>query len=317
MYNTAIIGAGQLGSRHLQGLKTSSLDMNIWVLDSSEESLKIAQERYEQVKPVSVKSIYYANNLNKLPNNLDFVVIATGSKPRASIIRALLDHSTVKNLILEKVLFPTIEDYDNIAALLQSKNVNCWVNCPRRMFGYWNFVKERINPNEEITMVQEGVNWGLCCNALHYIDIFLYITGEKTCTIDTSGLIPQMIESKRSGYIEFNGTLKVKTTKGCELTLISHPIGDANSCIEIKNGMQYFGIYEPKQIMVVNGRNISFHLPYQSELTGLLADIVLKTGFCPLCTFEQSSAYHKTFIKVLLDYYNEVNNTNNTLLPIT
>ena len=46
--NIAIIGAGQLGSRHLQGLKKAQLPMNIFVLDASEESLTICEQRYNE-----------------------------------------------------------------------------------------------------------------------------------------------------------------------------------------------------------------------------------------------------------------------------
>ena len=50
MYNIAIIGAGQLGSRHLQGLKLAQLPMRIEIVDSSEKSLETARERYDQIE---------------------------------------------------------------------------------------------------------------------------------------------------------------------------------------------------------------------------------------------------------------------------
>ena len=48
MYKIAVIGAGQLGSRHLQGLKLSKLKSDIWVVDNNSNSLQIAQQRYEE-----------------------------------------------------------------------------------------------------------------------------------------------------------------------------------------------------------------------------------------------------------------------------
>lgn len=44
MYKIAVIGAGQLGSRHLQGLKLSKLKSDIWVVDNNPNSLQIAQQ---------------------------------------------------------------------------------------------------------------------------------------------------------------------------------------------------------------------------------------------------------------------------------
>ena len=37
MFNILIIGAGNIGARHLQGLINVSLKLNIWVVDSSED----------------------------------------------------------------------------------------------------------------------------------------------------------------------------------------------------------------------------------------------------------------------------------------
>ena len=37
MYKIAVIGAGQLGSRHLQGLKLSKLKSDIWVVAHSKQ----------------------------------------------------------------------------------------------------------------------------------------------------------------------------------------------------------------------------------------------------------------------------------------
>ena len=43
MFNILIIGAGNIGARHLQGLINVSLKLNIWVVDSSEDSIRTAK----------------------------------------------------------------------------------------------------------------------------------------------------------------------------------------------------------------------------------------------------------------------------------
>ena len=42
-----IIGSGELGSRHLQSLKNIKTSLEIYIIDPSNKSLKIAQERYD------------------------------------------------------------------------------------------------------------------------------------------------------------------------------------------------------------------------------------------------------------------------------
>ncbi len=317
MYQVAIIGAGQLGSRHLQGLKGAASPLAITVMDSSEESLKISKERYDTIPVVGEKSVNYVISVEDLPKELDLVIIATGSKPRAVIIKELLNHACVKYLILEKVLFPTLADYDEIKGLLKKKQVRCWVNCPRRMFGMYKHIKETIDVSKPVYMTNADENWGLCCNAIHMIDIFMYLTGEYKYSVETKWLNSAIEDSKRGGYIEMTGTLKIYTPNGSELTLISENNFTGEKNLLIENGDNLYTVSEDEGFILHNHK-YEYSMPFQSQLSGLLADELLKTGGCSLSPFELSVTYHKPFIKAILDKYNEItNNTENKLLPIT
>ena len=242
MYQVAIIGAGQLGSRHLQGLKIASSPLSITVMDSNDESLNVAKERYDAVSPIGVKNVNYVNSIDKIPSELDLVIIATGSKPRAAIVQSLLNHATVKYLVLEKVLFPSLADYFNVGRLLEDKGIRCWVNCPRRMYGSYKQIKETVDPTKPIYMTNADEDWGLCCNAIHMIDIFLYLTEETSYTVETKFLNNKIEESKRGGYIEMTGKLEVKTEKGNILTLISEKNFDGEKNFMIENGEDMYVI---------------------------------------------------------------------------
>lgn len=317
MYKVAIIGAGQLGSRHLQGLKGAASPLAITVMDSNDESLQIAKERYEAVPEIGEKTINYVISIQELPKELDLVIIATGSRPRATIIKTLLNHASVKYLVLEKVLFPTLSDYDDIEELLKERQVRCWVNCPRRMYGVYKQIKETIDSSKPVYMTKAAENWGLCCNAIHMIDIFMYLANENTYTIENKWLNKEIENSKRRGYIEMTGTLKISTPNGSELTLISENnfTGETNFIIE--NGSIRYRISEGEGFWLDNSK-YNYAMPYQSQLTGLLADEILKTGGCSLSPFIYSIAYHRPFVKSMLEKYNEfTNNPQNKLLPIT
>ena len=318
MYQVAIIGAGQLGSRHLQGLKLASSPLSITVMDSNDESLNVAKERYDAVSPIGEKNIYYVNSIDKLPSELDFVIIATGSKPRAAIVQSLLNQATVKYLVLEKVLFPSLADYENVGRLLKNKGFKCWVNCPRRMFGMYKHIKETIDPAKPIYMTNADEDWGLCCNAIHMIDIFLYLTEETSYAVETRYLNDEIEESKREGYIEMTGTLKVTTPKGNELTLISEKDFKGEKNYMIENGHNMFVISEGEGNWSLNGKTYQYSMPYQSQLTGVLADELLITGGCSLTPFNISVEYHKPFIEAMLAKYNTIKGTpDNEILPIT
>ena len=166
MKKVAIIGAGQLGSRHLQGLKSAKNELAIYVMDQSNDSLKLAEERYNQVNDNGfAKDVHFVTSMEMLPKDLEVVIIATGSIPRAMLTKALLEHSDVKYLILEKILFPRLDEYEEIQEVIIKKNVKAWVNCPRRLFAYYQKLHGMIDSPFEMTV--DGSNWGLCCNSIH------------------------------------------------------------------------------------------------------------------------------------------------------
>ena len=102
MINSLIIGAGQLGSRHLQGLLKFEKEQLIYVLDPSENSLNISKERAQEVE--NKHNLIFINDWDKLPTEFDLVIVATGANVRSKVVSKLLTDFKVKNLILEKIL---------------------------------------------------------------------------------------------------------------------------------------------------------------------------------------------------------------------
>src|SRR3989338_236575 len=106
MFEIYIIGAGQIGSRHLQALKKVSLALSVKVIDPNPESLKIARERYDNAPPGQFEhKVDYRTKIPKYSDPIDLAIIATRSDVRAKITADLLKSAKVKYLILEKILF--------------------------------------------------------------------------------------------------------------------------------------------------------------------------------------------------------------------
>lgn len=317
MKRVAIIGAGQLGSRHLQGLKIARTEMDIWVVDSNKESLKVAKERFDVVEGKTIKNIHYAESVESLPQNLDLVIIATGSKPRASIIKTLLAHSTVINLVLEKFLFTRLSDYDEIGLLLEERGGNCWVNCPRRMWPVYEEIKKLINPDKPVLMTNNGKDWGLCCNSIHNIDLWMYLAGDCSFVMDMSGVERQLVESKRPGYIELYGTERFVSENGDEMILGSYSEFEGPTIRIIKNDNKVIQVNETEGEWFYNGKKYEAKTPFQSSLTGELADEILETGTCKLTPYRLSVDYHKPYLKTVMNFVNKLQGVENDSCPIT
>ncbi|MEA4821587.1 MAG: Gfo/Idh/MocA family oxidoreductase [Erysipelotrichales bacterium] len=322
MYNIAIIGSGQLGSRHLQGIKTAGLSLSIEVVDSNIEALKIAEDRYNEIGGNHyIKNVNFLSSIEELSDSLDLVIIATSSAPRFLITRNLIEKKHVGNIIFEKVLFQNEESFFAVKNLLKSNNIKAWVNCPRRMYDYYNEIKRELNKEDKLIFTVFGGDWGLGCNSIHFIDLFSYLSRQKSYTLLTDGLNKRIYPSKRSGYIEFCGILSGTTERGDILNLISQENSTTTPLVSIVSQNKKYVIDETKGYMTSFKDNRwetkKITVPYQSQLTGRLIEAILLNKNSKITEYEESMNLHLPFISSLLDFYNSLNGENILNCPIT
>ena len=321
--NIGIIGVGQLGSRHLQGAKTAQLSLKIDVVDSNVESLEKAKQLYNEIAENGFsKEIHYLSSIQEMNNYLDVVIIATSSAVRLSVIKELVTTKRVRNLILEKVLFQIEDEYYEAQKIFREYNINVWVNCPRRMFPFYNEIKNIIAENTVIFNVS-GSDWGLGCNSIHFIDCFSFLTNQKEITINTNGLDKTVYESKRKGYCEFTGTLLGSTCRGDVLIINSSKNSGITPLLTITTEEKTIIIDEVKAFYTIftteEFKTKKVNLYYQSQLTGRLLEDVILGKEVKLTSFDESMNLHLPFIKSLLAFYNQeiVKDANNKICPIT
>ena len=319
-HSIVLIGAGELGSRHLQSLVRIGPATKITVLELSDDAVLLARERISEIAEISefLAKVEFIKALEQLPASIDLAVIATGAAPRMDILRGLLVHSKVRYMLLEKVLFQNLDEYEEASVLLEKLGVEAWVNCPRRMFNGYGALKLQLDLKQPIEMHVKGGEWGLACNAIHYIDIFAFLTSSRIQSVDVENLESTIYPSKRPGYVEFFGSMSVQFENGHKLVLnCSH---DQTAClISIVDSEGLYDIDEFSGIVLKNAQktNITIISRYQSDLTQVFAEQVLAFGRSNLTTYIESSALHTPFISSLLSFYNMQNKTEITFLPIT
>jgi len=319
MYNVVVVGAGQLGSRHMQSIKSTKHKCMIWALDSSAESLEKCKEIYDGTEVESnVESVSYVKKVEDLPQSIDFLLIATGSKPRYFVFKEITDRCIVKNVLFEKVLFQKPEEYKLAKDIIDKKGINAWVNCPRRMYEIYNTIKPYFHNNIS-NMIVSGGNWGMGCNSIHYIDAFAYMIGCDEYSADFSLIDTTLTDSKRQGYKEIHGVIKLSFSNGCQLLLQSTNNGVKN-VIAISSDATYCIINEQQRQCWLQHDNademIPFTIPYQSQLTSIVLDQIIEQGVCQLTTYEESMILHLPFITGLIDIINK-NGINTDSCPIT
>ena len=125
MKNICIVGAGQLGSRHLQALKAIEMPLNILVVDPVPESLSISKDRYDAIDGNSGHQIRYLKSIDKINvKEVDICIVATNANVRRLVIDQLLEVTKVNYFVLEKLLFREKEDYFHIKEVLNKNETN-------------------------------------------------------------------------------------------------------------------------------------------------------------------------------------------------
>ena len=312
--NIALVGAGQLGSRHLQSLSKVA-NLSIQVFDTSEDSLKTAKNRFEEVSKDFNGNISYHTNLGEIKNEIDIAIIATNSKVRRKIIEDILQISTIKNFILEKFLFVNKEDYSEISKLFLKKNIKAWVNCPRRLIDF--YIKLKNEMQEPINFLVNGNSWGLGCNGIHFLDLFAFLIDSTKIDLSNVLIDRNTVESKRLGYIEFTGTIAGNSNEN-SFAINSNPLDPSPLVISISSNDVNYVIFEGSTSKVLKAKKINnwkweeefFDIPFQSQMTNVVVDSILQNGTCMLTSFEESSKLHLLFLDNLIDFLREIKSDN-------
>jgi len=318
MKKCLIIGAGQLGSRHLQGLLKQSTSQSIYVVDPSVTSIELSKQRASEIE--HSHQLTWCKSISEIPNEIDLAIVATSANVRKNVIEQLLNHSRIEFLILEKVLFQKIEEYEFTKNLLEEKVQATWVNHPRRMFSCYEYIKKEIEKSDgTLSMQVTGNNWGLACNGLHLLDLFQFLAKHSVVEIKNDWVDKNCFQSKRAGFIEFYGTIKAKT-KANDTCVITSSEGDPTALkISISKGEKHWTIQEGSTIMVSSndGTIENFSMQYQSELSCTLANKLFEENTCTLPTYNESDAVHRLFIESFLEVYNSGLELKTDILPIT
>jgi predicted dehydrogenase len=324
MTNIVVIGAGNLGSRHLQALSKVSFQTTIEVVDPFPASLGVAKARFEEMPANSnILNIHYLTSVSQLSKNVDLAIIATNADIRAEVICQLEAQCEVKNLVLEKVLFQKTEEYQEIQSLLNRGKIKAWVNHPRRMFPYYVKLADLLQGSNQVSYHVQGGDWGLASNGLHFIDHLALLTGCDDFEINTDRLNPSIISSKRKGFFEVSGALAGKVGqhpfelfchKDVSPVVITICADNLNAIIDEGNDWVRIATKKNGWRWVEEKTKIIY---FQSELSNKFAEDIIEKGQCDLPTFAEATKFHILFINAMQEHINRYGVEKHTACPIT
>lgn len=318
MCDLLLIGAGQLGSRYLQGLVAAKTRLKIMAVDPYLSSLETAKTRWTEAG--GDNSHHQISWWSELPGHLDgidLVLVVTSARERAPLVREIASKLEVRYWVLEKVLAQSVYEVEIIDQAV-SLSEGAWVNTPRRMMAWHQSLRNAFKFKGPIEASYSGGLWGLACNSIHFIDLISWWMSEELKSVEVGGLKPDWFESKRAGYFEVTGNLVAHFSAGSSLTLGSYEqVGAQPLRIDLADGIQW-DIDEWNGVAVsTNGDHISGCLELQSQLSGRLVDDILSCGRCELPTLQESAPMHEIFLEAMLKHWNLSEKWSAVRVPIT
>lgn len=285
-----IVGAGGFGKHHVVSLSQHEYELHI--VDPSESA------RSELASNLNPRCRLY-NSLDEIEQGSDFqfCIIATGASIRAQLFSHVRERFSVDKYLLEKVLFNSLEDYK---VLNSACNSDIFVNYPRRAYPFYTKLKVALKKYDNLELLIEGGNNNILCNALHYIDLFEFIT-ESKITRFTSCLYA-FRESKRKGYVEASGVVKGQNSKG--FITINNNLQKEKNRFTIKSNGKTLIEYIERDGVSYDGIDLCWEddiVVQQSKLTNQLFSVELNC--CPKMVDVIET--NKSFIEMLLenDYF--------------
>lgn len=301
----AIIGLGNIGQRHLQGIMNFSSEYDVYGVDNDPDKILQLKEQYSD-------NCVLLTTIEELPKSIDMVVIATASSVRRNIINTIIDSNIdVSYMILEKVLFQNEDDYYWANEQLEKWNIKAWVNCVRRETPGYNLLKRSLEGADSFVFKVYGSDWGICCNGIHFLDTISFLSDDADIIFDSERLELPIVDSKRVGFKECFGTISGKAGKCSSFSIECDKKNYVSSTVYIECSKFSILIDEDKRKACIRNNEqstgfelIDFEFPYVSELSGRIINEVLTTGTCKLPNYQKSMEIHLEYIKMINRFFN-------------
>lgn len=305
MKKVAVIGLGNIGLRHLQGVLNFSSEYEIYGVDNNIKRLTELKKEYS--------NCIFMESIEALPKVIDVVIIATTSSVRRRILDDIFKSEiSISYMILEKILFQNEEDYYWTQEQLRKRDIKAWVNCVRRETNGYKKVKEELDKVNSFVFKVYGSNWGLCCNGIHFLDVIKYLTNDAEIEFSGDGLSLPIVDSKRIGFKECFGSIRGKGGICSDFSIECDNKDYASCVVYIECEKFSLLIDEDKKRACIKDYNkasgfelTDFEFPYVSELSGKIVKNILDKGVCDLPDFENSMEVHLQFLKMLNKFFKD------------
>lgn len=212
------------------------------------------------------KNIDGYNNIADLPKvNFDLIVVSTIANSRGELMYSISQNLSFYALIVEKPITNSFDDLKYFYNIDNKKNI--FVNHHRRYQDLHNHILNlKFNATK---IIYQSSNLGLLCNFSHYVDFARMLIGRDKKIRSVECKFTNIFMSKRSNYIEVNGSLVINFSDGIILEIQNCPNLNQDRIIKLLNKNDNYNLNETKGFLIKNNKILQkFEPRLQSELTG-------------------------------------------------
>lgn len=297
MKKIAIIGLGNIGRHYMTGLSKLKKNNLFFFVDISNTNLIKAKNHWKFLKKNNDNSKFY-NSLKYLPKRIDLIIISSTAESRLRIIQKLKKKSLIKFWILEKPISNQVSSLDKIVNLLNKDRV--YINILRVYSKIYQNIKKKIN-KKNLTLSVQGTSWNIASNSIHFLYLYFWLKDKYQKEVKIDLLINSVYQTKRRGFYDFNGVIKIYQKKKLLIELISNKNNKKRSPVITK-------IKSDKKIYYINESNNKYYFKnklmiqdnnfFQSKLTDKVVQNLIDNGNTLLPTLKKIYYFQKILLQV-------------------
>lgn len=318
MKRIALIGCGDVGSRHLQALSKLPHPVAIDVVEPKSHDL--GKGRLAEVG-LSKHTVSWHTDVDNIDTVPDLTIVATGATRRADIIKTLVESGHTRFLI-EKMVCQSDSEYESILVQFAANNCKGWVNTNQACFTSFQTIRNAFAESPLIHFSVTSTNYSaLGTNIIHFMDLFARFTGDYGIHMDGRMLLDEILPNKRgSDLVEFAGTVTGYVSEGSTIAVTSLPIRDIPATITIIGDKKHIVIDETNSKLydlTHPNSGLTFEYEYISVITTRIADQILQTDSCCLTTIQNSKHMHSEIFRIFNTHLRKLGRDMGELCPIT